>query len=273
MKKPRPTLPRRLVRFYSAWRGSRDLRCVVIHRSSLTESLPAWATVRILCRHVKNRLRRPDNLAIVLVHNYKSKPIMARSLDYAGIHDYVTLDGAWPGPWFNRNKLTAINKLINSEHFNEEYLLFSDSVDAVIRADPAKAIPLLERYSCKALFGATASTLHYYLMPEMQKLADEASGEHAGLYLNSGVYVAKTAFLRELLACAMEYITEEEISLAEYRRRQKEKGSAAAAPGFPLGVASDQLILRYIQTQFGSDIGIDYEGLLAHRTAKAHPAS
>ena len=223
----------------------------------------------MLCRHVKNKLRRPKDLAIVLAHNYTMRPIMARSLDYAGIHDYITLRPETTGPWRHVEKLIALEKLLDSSTFKEEYLLFADCMDAVIRDDPAKAVPLLERYNCQALFCATANADGYRMMPEQLEWADKAAGEHAGLYLNAGVFVARVSFLRELVARAMAYVTDADLDHEDYQERIRELGEVAGMAGFPTGYGSDQVILRYLLPQFGSRIAVDYEGLLAHRTTKA----
>ena len=104
-------------------------------------------------------------------------------------------------------------------------------------------------------------------MPEAKVWSDSIArqGGYGERYLNAGVFVAKTSFLREVIDAAMAYVTENPISRHEYRRRlESEDGSLDLRP-FPEGITCDQTIFRYLHQQFYPRMKIDYKNNLAYR--------
>ena len=105
-------------------------------------------------------------------------------------------------------------------------------------------------------------------MPEMKEWTDRIAKEsgYGERYLNAGVFVGKTSFLREVMEAAMEYVTEDAISRREYEEMLQKEGARENLPPFPKGMRSDQLILRYLHRQFYPRMKIDYKNRLALRT-------
>ncbi len=105
-------------------------------------------------------------------------------------------------------------------------------------------------------------------MPEMKEWTDRIAKKsgYGERYLNAGVYVAKTSFLREVMDTAMEYVTEDTISRQEYRELLQKEDSRENSPPFPKGIGFDQVILRYLHRQFYPRMKIDYKNRLALRT-------
>ena len=173
---------------------------LVIHQPKFTK-LPAFISIPLLCGHVKGKLHCPPDLAILLVHDYEDQPIMERSLHYAGIDGFVVWRPTDAGPWRNTRKLIALHEYLTGGACQAEYVLYCDAADAVIRDDPGKAIDLLKDHDCDMLLSCSRKGEPYYLFPEVQEwtdaLAEEAGSK--GLYINAGVWVAKTAFLTELV--------------------------------------------------------------------------
>ena len=64
-------LPARLGNAAWARPPGRELDCVVCHRTALTEDLPAWSAVRLLCGQLKGRLRCPAELTIFPVPPFR----------------------------------------------------------------------------------------------------------------------------------------------------------------------------------------------------------
>lgn len=251
-----------------AYRSRSEWQEVVVHSKAFTK-LPFPFIVPLLCQPVKGALQCPTNLHIVLVHNYDKEPLMARSLRCAGIHDFVTMTPDGPGPWRHTEKLRALNDFLQSSRSAREYLLYADSDDAVLRNDPARAVNLLHECSCDLLFSGTSHPAGYRWMPEVARWANSHADQHAGgaehQYLNAGVFVGKTDFLREVVAAAMEYVTTEDLTMPEYVRAQMEHSLSDQCPDFPKGVGCDQAILRYLHPWFYPRMKIDFRGQLASR--------
>jgi len=102
----------------------------------------------------RGRFRKPDELEIVLCHNYDSKPIAVQSLDYLGIRDYVEL-GRDVQPWTNRAKIALVLDHLE-RGCNAEYVLFLDAIDVILTADPARMLRCFrEEFDCGVLFNAS----------------------------------------------------------------------------------------------------------------------
>jgi hypothetical protein len=239
---------------------------LVIHRHKLTRNPPSFV-LPLLCGHVKGKLRCPPELTVLLVHNYEFLPIMELSLRYVGIENYTVLKPQVAGPWHHSNKLVAIFNYLNSGSCKTEYILFCDSNDAVLRDDPGKAIRYLEEENCDLLFSRTKFKGGYECIPHIKAWADQLAKQHdsSGWYINSGVYIVRTHFYRQVLEAAMTYITEDDLTGKVYGQLRRQGGLCERLPGFPKGCGSDQAIFRYLHPQFYPQIKIDYQGRLALR--------
>ena len=252
---------------FRAYRKRNGWEYLAVHNSSLTE-LPSFFVLPFLCGHVKGKLRCPPEITILLVHNYKKESVMEKSLRYVGIENFVVLKVDPSILWRNTHKLKEIKSFLDSGRCKTEYILFFDSVDAVLRDEPEKAIRYLQEEGCDLLFSSTSYNGGYKSIPEMKEWTDRIAKEsgYGERYLNCGVYVAKTSFLREVMDAAMEYITEDAISRGEHEELLQKEGSLEKLPPFPKGVWSDQVILRYLHRQFYPRMKIDYKNRLALRT-------
>lgn len=104
-------------------------------------------------RDVHQRFKRPEKLDIVLCHNYPTKPIAARSLEYIGIHDYVTLGGGIR-EWKQYLKLEMMLEYLQTR-CRADYVLHLDAGDVLICSDPATIVQrFLSDFDCDALFNA-----------------------------------------------------------------------------------------------------------------------
>ena len=244
----------------------RERTSVLVHERKYTK-LPPRIAIPLLCKHVKGRLRCPPELTILLIHNYEQEPIMQQSLRYAGINNYVALKPTSEDPWRNTLKLTELNTYLASDACQTEYVLYCDSDDVIIRDDSSKTIECLQQHDCQMLLSCTRAISPYDQMPEIQAWTDALAAQVGaeGLYLNAGVYIARTAFLKELVARALDYVTEHDLSREEYRKFQAAKRLGEVLPKFPKGIGSDQAILRYLHPEFYPRMKIDYQSRLATR--------
>ena len=75
--------------------------------------------------------------------------------------------------------------------------MFCDAIDVIFTDDPQKVINIFESFECDALFMSTHSTDGYKCMPGVKKFIDETIKSNRR-YLNSGVYIGKTSFIKDL---------------------------------------------------------------------------
>lgn len=237
---------------------------IIIHEPRF-EHIPPAVALPMLCGHVRGALRCPDNLTIALMHNYAKTPLMEQSLRYVGIDRYAVLTPNFRGAWRDSIKLTTILDYLQSGQCNSEYLLYADSRDALLRMDPGAAIELLQAQGCDCLFSAESTCYGYQCMPEVRAWAQGNAAQHGApeLYLNAGVFVGRTAFLQELLQEAVRYIVPTEFSRTEFRQHLFGGTLCQALPNYPMGVGSDQQILRWLHPHFYPRMQCDYAGRLA----------
>lgn len=238
----------------------------VIHQRKITKSSPSLI-LPLLCGHVKGKLSCPPELTILLVHNYDYEPIMEKSLRYVGIENFTVPRPHINGPWVHTIKLIAILDYLKSGSCKTEYLLYCDSDDAVLRDDPRKAIRYLQEENCDLLFSRTKSKSIYKFMPHVKAWADHIAKEngYSGWYINSGVYVARALFLREVLEAAMAYVTETDLPATEFGGAIRNGTINKRLSDFPVGCGSDQTIFSFLHPRFYPRMKLDYRGRLAFR--------
>ena len=192
---------------------------------------------------------------------------MEKSLRYVGIENFVVLKVEFNGSWVHTIKFLELKKFLDSNRCKTEYILYFDSDDAVLRDEPEKAIRYLQEEDCELLFSSTHWEGGYACMPHIKEWTDQIADKngHDRLYINTGVYIAKTSFLREVIDSAIEYVTEHDLSREEYAELHQKGGLCERLPSFPKGVGCDQIILRYLHPNFYPRMKIDYKGRLALR--------
>lgn len=247
-----------LTRERSEWQG------VLLHDARLPNVPPSIA-LPLVCGPVKEALSRPASLTILLMNDARSPTLFEKGLRYGGIDRYTVVRPQVNGAWRDSIKITAILNYLQSGACQTEFVLYADSPDALLRADPGRAVTLLEEMGCDCLFSTTRLDLGYECMPEVKTWAvDNArqQGYPAG-FINAGVFVARVAFLGELFSAATDYITPDEMPRVEFRRRLSQGTLCEALPDFPRGVGTDQQILRWLHPRFYPRMKVDYAGRLA----------
>ena len=237
---------------------------MIVHDPRFAHIPPALA-LPLISGHVQGSLRCPDNLTIVLMHNYTDTPLMEQSLRYTGIDQYVLLKPEFEGEWRDSIKLTTILRYLLSGACRTEYMLYADSRDCVLRADPRDAVALLAAQACDCLFSVEADGYGYQCMPEVRAWARQnaLAHRHQTGYINCGVFVGRVNFVTELLQEAQQYILPTELSWTAFRQHLSAGTLCEALPEYPLGVGSDQQILRWLHPRFYPRMQCDYAGRLA----------
>ncbi len=219
----------------------------------------------------KDAFNKPDNLTIVTVRNegtmedriipslkgYEDKSILETNLEYLGIKPLTILTDSRL-PWRNTFKFEIILDYLNSGKCDTEYFMFCDAIDVIFVDDPQKVINIFKSFKCDALFMSTHSTDGYSCMPEVKKFVDETikSGRR---YLNSGVYIGKTSFIKEIFEEAIKYAIPHGVTMGEYHTYLNNNPK-----NYPQG-AQDQDIFRFLEPKFYPRLKVDYKNKMAFR--------
>ena len=220
----------------------------------------------------KNAFSKPDNLTIITVRNkgtmedriipslkgYENKSILEANLEYLGIQPLVVLTDPRL-PWRNTFKFEIIHNYLNSGKCNTKYFMCCDAIDVIFIDEPQRAIDIFESFNCDALFMSTNSIDGYNCMPEVKKFIDETIKSN-GRYLNSGVYIGKTDFIKEIFEEAIKYAIPHGVTMDEYRNYLNSN-----PPNYPQG-SQDQDIFRFLEPKFYPRLKVDYENKMAHRS-------
>lgn len=219
----------------------------------------------------KNAFRKPDNLTILTVRNegsleeriipslegYEDKSILETNLEYLGIEPLTVLTDSRL-PWRNTFKFEIILNYLNANKCNTEYIMFCDAIDVIFNSDPSKVVDIFETFNCDALFMSTTSIDGYNCMPEVKKFIDEEIQSN-GRYLNSGVYIGRTNFIKELFEEAIQYAQPHGVTMDNYSEYL-----ASSPTDYPQG-SQDQDIFRFLEPRFYPRLKVDYENKMAYR--------
>ena len=218
-----------------------------------------------------NMFNNPKDLTIVTCRNegtmedriiphlsgYEDTSILEDNLKYLGIDLVVLKDDRLP--WRNTFKFEMLHNYLNSGECTTEYFMCCDAIDVIFVDDPQKVIDIFKSFNCSALFMSSSSLDGYNCMPEVKDWVHAMNGD-TNRYLNSGVYIGKTSFVKEMIKEGMKYTIPHGVTMDDYR------GYLASEPkDYPIG-SQDQDIFRFIEPIFHPYIKIDYENKMAFRS-------
>jgi hypothetical protein len=202
---------------------------------------------------VRERLFIPPEMTIVTCHNYEQESLFEKSLKRLGIDikDYVVLKKDKEETFRGPDKILLLNGYLQSGSCRTKYLLFCDARDTILRCDPKVVLDLFLEFGCDLLFQSTQhGKKGYRYMPEKKKWADSMK---RGRYLNSGVYIGKVNFLKEVLGEAVSFAS----------------GSHPELEGRPELTREmhihDQYIFRFLHPKYFPRMRIDYKNRIAMR--------
>ena len=217
-----------------------------------------------------NCFKLPKELTIVTCRNkgsmedriidhlkgYEEVSILEQNLNYLGIELVVLRDDRLP--WRNTFKFELLNDYLGSDKCKTEYFMCVDAIDVIFIDNPTKVIEIFESFNCDALFMSTNSLDGYNCMPEVHNKILQINNSN-GRYLNSGVYIGKTSFIREVIKSAMEYAYPPGVTMDEYRDYL-----ASQPKDYPKG-SQDQDIFRFLEPKFYPRLKVDYQNKMAYR--------
>jgi len=220
---------------------------------------------------LKNSFSNLENLTIVTCRNkesmedrlipqllkYKDKSILEENLEYLGVDITVLRDERLP--WRCTFKFEMISNYLNSNRCKTEYVMFCDAIDVIFQDNPQKVLDIFHSFECDALFMSTHSTDGYNCMPDVKQFMDKVNGGN-GRYLNSGVYIGKTEFIKEVIKECVKYIVPHGVTMDKYREYLD-----SSPTNYPVG-SQDQDIFRFVEPKFYPRLKVDYQNLMAYRS-------
>ena len=218
-----------------------------------------------------NIFTHPKDLTIVTCRNegsledriiphlsgYENTSILESNMEYLGLNLVVLKDARLP--WRNTFKFEMINNYLQSGKCTTEYFMCLDAIDIIFVDHPQKVIDIFKSFNCQALFMSTSSLDGYNCMPEVLDWVHSING---GIprYLNSGVYIGNTSFIKELYEEAINYAIPHGVTMDDYRDYL-----AREPKDYPKG-SQDQDIIRYLEPKFYPQLKVDYQNQMAFRS-------
>ena len=187
---------------------------------------------------------------------YEDISILEQNLEYLGVGLKVLRDDRLP--WRNTFKFELLNHYLNSGECKTEYFMCVDAIDVIFKDDPQKVIDIFLGFDCEALFMSTTSLDGYNCMPDIFNQILDINKDN-GRYLNSGVYIGRTDFIKEVIESAMSYANPPGVTMDDYRDYL-----ASEPKDYPLG-SQDQDIFRFLEPQFYPRLKVDYDNVMAYR--------
>lgn len=216
------------------------------------------------------KFEHPKDLTIVTCRNegtledriiphlsgYEDTSILERNMEYLGLDLVVLRDGRLP--WRNTFKFEMLSNYLNSGECTTEYFMCLDAIDVIWVDEPQKVMDIFKSFNCDALFMSTHSTDGYSCMSEVKEWVETINVP--GRYLNSGVYIGKTSFIKEMIEEAMKYAVPPGVIMGEYHQWLE-----TSPKDYPKG-SQDQDIFRYIERKFYPRVRVDYQNNIAFRS-------
>lgn len=170
----------------------------------------------------RGKFAQPENLLILTWNNYTEEKDLDRSLRYLGYPPALSMTGKKDTEWVVKNKFRPqenpdkwvnLNKILYLKDFTDnydfagiDYVLISDYTDVIVIGDLREVIKRFETLGCQALFN---SEVNCFSSNEFKwahdKIADQTGKPR--VYLNSGVCLVKTSYLKYLVTEAIKGLT------------------------------------------------------------------
>ena len=178
---------------------------IVIHAHGSVLENRQWPIIKALALSsspIQNSLPDSDLTVFTCNNGHKSMGLFEQSARRLRV-PYV-VGGLGVTPWINsRDKPHCVQHLLSE--IDSEYVLYSDSRDAVLIGPPGYAVEkLLQNNRCQLLFGA--DRINWPALPEFREF-EAAVSEVEGSdfrFLNGGGWIGRTEFCNQFFAEACE---------------------------------------------------------------------
>jgi len=171
-----------------------------IHAAGKPEFLPLWPEIKSL--PLMFRTACPSNLTIVTYnsgpvgYNGKTNGLFEKSLVRAGVENFVVL-GHGIKHWMNKLKIDLLQSYLSS--VTTEYLLSSDSSDVILVGPLDGIVEEFNTFKCQMLFNAEQNIWPTDLEQNIVNFELSKAGAFIAPFLNAGLWLARTDFLRQHL--------------------------------------------------------------------------
>ena len=190
---------------------------------------------------------KPDNLDILLCHNYPEAPLAERCLNHLGMAGHQVL-GKEISTFRNFYKISLVLDYVR-KHSTADYILHLDARDVLLIDDPKMIVDrFIAQFSCDILFNAEKGShpgIYPGIAPDDQtkiraiEQFEQSTYPGPFFHLNSGCYIGHRAAVIEML--------EEAVS---------QEGFLASFPN------DDQGIIRDVHRRWYPRIQIDHQCLI-----------
>jgi len=176
-----------------------DTYPMLVHAAGKAEQLPLWPSIVCAAEQWRIDTRLDPNLSVVTFNNggslnqpYKRLGLFEASLRRNGIDDVAVL-GQSVTEWRHNLKVNLLLEYLNTAAV-KDYVLVADSADVILANDIEPLVERFRTFGCRALFNAERRNYPRDL-PSFEE--EVATGEFFP-FLNSGIWLADTAFARDL---------------------------------------------------------------------------
>jgi len=226
----------------------------IIHR----EKIASWFFKALQTAYwLEGAYKKPRDLTILTISNYKEKSLFEESLEYLGIKSYVVLNEPFEGPWRHTLKIRFILNYLHSGKCKTKYILYCDARDCILRDDPKVVLNLFKEHPADLVFCSTGSKRRFNLIPEIFEWTKTVAPK-SGRYLNAGAFIGTTEFILEVFEEAILHTDPNSIFKEGAIRLVDD------LPEFPEGYC-DQVLLRYLHKQFYPRMDVDYINRIFYR--------
>ena len=151
------------------------------------------------------------DLTIVTWNSFQNKSLVERSLEHLGVPHLVLGKDAANKPWNHFYKIETLLGAIGS--ISTKYILGLDAFDVMVLDDPAKVVERFERsFKCDLLYNASV-----YEWPKdyHTRQFEENASRTAFRYLNGGIFIGNTEYIKYVLDMAVKLRKEMQVELTE----------------------------------------------------------
>jgi len=222
----------------------------IVHNDKLIN--PIWREIKKT--RIGEVIKKPEELSIVMCHDYSYLTPFEKSLQFFGIYDYVVLNEPHDFKWWHMNKLQWIYNWIGRGYCNTDLILFSDSRDSILRGSLYKIVDFFNSLTeCDLLFGSTSADNGLFQSIEHLKEQTDAITGVPGRYLNSGFFIGKTNYIVNVFKRAIDLVNASGVIERNAGYEQNER-------------YDDQDILRQMFPVLYPRIDIDYYNQICYRS-------
>jgi len=186
-----------------------DTHPMLVHAAGKPDHLPLWPSILEAAEEWRIETRPDPHLTIITFNNggaldqaHKRLGLFEESLRRNGVEEIAVLGGAI-ADWRHNLKINLLADYLTTAAV-KEYVLVADSADVILANDLEPLVQRFAAFGCRALFNAERK--HY--PADLPPFDEEVAPGEFFPCLNSGLWIAETAFARQLARYCAELTVE-----------------------------------------------------------------